>query len=430
MSPFMALCPIQPDEAAGLTTHLRALDPGPFDAMPRTHFARFVVIEDLPNDPAQPKADQLVEPYLLFTATFDGPVDSYLDELCARPDIQRVFGACIGLTGMLKAYLLHNEVPPGLFYAPYGHATRQQVEAALQANPGASGWASTVPVERLHTDRLKRLLAAQQDDTRCMHPDEIGVCKATMIPLPERPEWAKHGVLARHAEIPCTLRYSTQDGIVGVAVMFDHAQFSEPVSDIIAVAGRAFFFQDVGQVTEAKRLQATRFGAVRAFVPSLNPRRIRWRAIRNLLVARRASAKIRNPLDGVLCSLVAFDHGGTILRWQIAPLNPTGSGRGTGRREALADSVAGPPVTLVLSAQVQTDPVKMPADDPTVPWPERLSPFIPVAHLVTHPGQELQDGSRMRVQLHGGQGSIGRAREVIYPALQEIRLGQSGDEPG
>jgi hypothetical protein len=31
--------------------------------------------------------------------------------------------------------------------------------------------------------------------------------------------------------------------------------------------------------------------------------------------------------------------------------------------------------------QVQTDPHRMPIEDATVKWPERLSPYLPVAHL-------------------------------------------------
>lgn len=64
----------------------------------------------------------------------------------------------------------------------------------------------------------------------------------------------------------------------------------------------------------------------------------------------------------------------------------------------------------------------MPVEDPTVRWDERVSPFRPVAQLVLLGGQTPFDGHGLKARLQGGQGAMGRAREKVYPALQEIRL--------
>ena len=48
--------------------------------MARTHIGRWLILDDLPHDPAAPH-DHLDLQYLLFTSAFDGDLDSYLDEL-------------------------------------------------------------------------------------------------------------------------------------------------------------------------------------------------------------------------------------------------------------------------------------------------------------------------------------------------------------
>lgn len=132
---LMVLTPIRPGREAELRAALEALD-APLDRVPRTHFARLMIIPDMPV-PAGVR-DPLDGPYLLFTANFDGDVDSWLDELAVaiEPDAQEIWGRCIGCPqpaegAALKAYLWRNQLDSGVVFAAYGQASVEQIRGAL-----------------------------------------------------------------------------------------------------------------------------------------------------------------------------------------------------------------------------------------------------------------------------------------------------------
>lgn len=133
------LTPIAPHAEDALRATLARFEHegSPFGDLGRTHFARWVVIEDFVNDPSQPTEDHLACHYLLFSATLDGELDSYLDALCAKDWAAEVWGACIGAPGpsqraALKAYLKHNQIDTGLFFCAYPDARVEHVLRALE----------------------------------------------------------------------------------------------------------------------------------------------------------------------------------------------------------------------------------------------------------------------------------------------------------
>ena len=90
----------------------------------------------MPDD--EPGPDRLAGPYLLFTASFDGPLDTYLDELCDElaAEAQEIWGRCAAAPqppagAPLKAYLRAHHQTTGFFVAAYPDATVGQVRAAL-----------------------------------------------------------------------------------------------------------------------------------------------------------------------------------------------------------------------------------------------------------------------------------------------------------
>jgi len=141
-SGFQAMTPIAPGKEDELRAYLEAMhDAGsPLAKLPRTHMGRFVIVEDFHNDPSwgQRKEEHLDLPYLIFTSNLDGDIDSYLDELCEvlAPEAPEIWGRCVGCPepaqgAALKAYLKHNQIDCGFFYAAYGSATVPRVKAAL-----------------------------------------------------------------------------------------------------------------------------------------------------------------------------------------------------------------------------------------------------------------------------------------------------------
>jgi hypothetical protein len=132
------LTPITPGREDELRATLARFEAegSPFAQLGRTHFARWVVLEDFVNDPSQPTEDHLCCRYLLFSATLDGELDSYLNLLCASDWAAGVWGACIGAPEPLegpafKAYLRHNQIDTGLFFSAYPDARVEHVQRAL-----------------------------------------------------------------------------------------------------------------------------------------------------------------------------------------------------------------------------------------------------------------------------------------------------------
>jgi hypothetical protein len=140
-SGFLAMTPIKPGEEAALRAYLegfRERGERPFQAVARTHMARFVIVTDFHNDPKwkQRKEEHLAVPTLCFSSNLDGDIDSYLDVLAKgmAKHVPEIWGRCIGgpkdAKG-LKAYLKHNQIDCGFFYAAYGQATVPEVKASI-----------------------------------------------------------------------------------------------------------------------------------------------------------------------------------------------------------------------------------------------------------------------------------------------------------
>jgi hypothetical protein len=135
------MTPIAPGEEDGLRAYLEGLEEqgSPFARLPRTHFGRWVIVPKFVPDPSQRRDEDLGGPWLLFSSTFDGDVDSYLDELGRdlEDEAARIWGSCIGAPqpargAALKPYLLHNQIDTGLFFSAYPDATVQKVRASLE----------------------------------------------------------------------------------------------------------------------------------------------------------------------------------------------------------------------------------------------------------------------------------------------------------
>lgn len=133
--------PIIADRLSRLEATLAHLPrrPSPVARLGATHFARFVIVPDFVSDASQPAPESLPSPYLLFSATFDGTLDGYLNDLCQElaAEAQEIWGCCMGAPQpargtALKAYLQHNQIQTGLFFSAYPDADVATVTAALR----------------------------------------------------------------------------------------------------------------------------------------------------------------------------------------------------------------------------------------------------------------------------------------------------------
>ena len=146
------LTPIAPGAEPDLRAYLESLraGPSPLARLPRTHFGRWVIVPDFVSD-GERGPDRLASPYLLFTACFDGPLDSYLDELCSAlaPEAPAIWGRCAGapqppLGAALKAYLRAHQATTGFFVAAYPQATVGEVRRALAQREDVIAFARSV----------------------------------------------------------------------------------------------------------------------------------------------------------------------------------------------------------------------------------------------------------------------------------------------
>ena len=133
---LMVLTPIRPGASDELRAVLEGLEESPFARVPRTHFARLMIVPDMPVP--RGVQDPLDGPYLLLTANFDGDVGTWLDELAQRlgPEAHEIWGRCIGCPdpasgAALKAYLWRNQLDSGVVFAAYGQASVEQIRGAL-----------------------------------------------------------------------------------------------------------------------------------------------------------------------------------------------------------------------------------------------------------------------------------------------------------
>jgi hypothetical protein len=135
------LTPILEDRVSALAAHLDTF--GPEDASPLarvagTHFARWVIIEDVVYEGGRQRRDALKASRLLFTSNFDGPLDAHLEALRTElgDDADAVWGHCAGYPGRadppaFAAYFRNHQVESALFFGAYGDHTVAEVHANL-----------------------------------------------------------------------------------------------------------------------------------------------------------------------------------------------------------------------------------------------------------------------------------------------------------
>ena len=132
------IAPVAHGEEERLRAYLEALHPSPLARLPRTHFGRWVLVPQLATEPSQRRPEQLRTAQLIFSVSFDGERDTYLDELCEliADEACEIWRHCPGSGSArgaeLKAYLLRHQIRTGLFFAAYPKATVQRVRRAVE----------------------------------------------------------------------------------------------------------------------------------------------------------------------------------------------------------------------------------------------------------------------------------------------------------
>ncbi|WP_222262817.1 catalase family protein [Modestobacter marinus] len=275
----------------------------------------------------------------------------------------------------------------------------------------------------------------------------FGVLRGEFTVLPDLPEHLREGLFAAPREYPAWVRFSgpgpfappdLEDlgqcsvaikvmGVDGPKLMPDE----ERTQDLILVSPASFVTPDI---RENSRMQKW----VRAKAPLgylLDPP---GRHLLHLAMQLLYSPMHANPLEVQYYSNVPFLLGeGRAVEYSLRPKR-----RGRTRipahptenylREAMVRTLARGDWEMDFMVQVQTDPHRMPIEDATVKWPERLSPYVPVARLRL-PAQRFYSDAQLAfadvlrynpwhsLPEHRPLGNSNRARRRMYAELAQLR---------
>src|SRR5579883_1672458 len=108
------------------------------------------------------------------------------------------------------------------------------------------------------------------------------------------------------------------------------------------------------------------------------PNPLKWRLHEFGITQAIQRKKIINPLTIQYWSMVPYQFGSLAAKYTVKPTsNADISVDRTAKHylhEAMKQHLAKQPASFDFMVQLQTDPVKMPIEDPTIAWDERLSP--------------------------------------------------------
>lgn len=135
---FTAILPGREEDVRRTIEGLPRGPESPFAALEHVHLARLQIFDHLVYQGEPQKPDRLRSNYLVFTASFNGELDTVLDAICERIPAEAAswWGLCVGFPGTddraaFRAWIGHNQIPTHLFSSPYPTATVADVRESL-----------------------------------------------------------------------------------------------------------------------------------------------------------------------------------------------------------------------------------------------------------------------------------------------------------
>jgi hypothetical protein len=275
----------------------------------------------------------------------------------------------------------------------------------------------------------------------------FGVVRAHFEVLPDLPAHLRHGIFAKPATYKTWVRlagpgpYAPPDledygqcsigikvmGVPGPKLMDDETA----TQDLILVSPASFVTPNVRENAKLQRhVRAKR--SVLYFINPLDP---------HLLASAMQflySPVHSSPLETRYYSNVPFLLGeGQAVQYSLRPQSRERTkipARPSPNylHEAMVNTLAQRDWTFDFMVQRQTDPHRMPIEDATVKWPERISPYVPVAEL-TIPAQQFDYDDQMAfadnlsynpwhsLEAQRPLGNQNRARREMYWELSRLR---------
>lgn len=275
----------------------------------------------------------------------------------------------------------------------------------------------------------------------------FGVLRGEFTVRPELPPDLARGLFAEARSYPAWVRFSgpgpyappdLEDlgqcsvaikvmGVPGPKLMADESE----TQDLILVSPASFVTPNIRENAKLQRWVRAKAPIGYAVAPGDTH-------LLHLMMQLLYSPMHANPLEIPYYSNVPFLLGeGQAVQYSLRPTSPPRS-RIPARpsenylRDAMVRTLAEREVTFDFMVQVQTDPHLMPVEDATVKWPERLSPYVPVATLRL-PVQRFDSDAQLAfadvlrynpwhsLPEHRPLGNSNRARRRMYEELAELR---------
>lgn len=287
---------------------------------------------------------------------------------------------------------------------------------------------------------------------RGQHPKQHGCVKATFAVQDGLPEAYRHGIFREPRSYEALIRFSngaeyddTKADVHGMAIKLlgiegepvcDGA-VGGPTQDFIMLDVPVFFIRNVADfvpfMEDFRTLKSPglSLGKMCVLLKALFSPDYRFRML------RAARKKIDSPLRVQYWSTTPYELGSVAMKFSARPdfwTMPTMriSGGKDRLRLAMSAHLQSHEVRFDFLVQLQTDPVRMPIEDPTVAWDEEVSPYQAVATILIPP-QEFESEEQMAfgenltftpwhaLAEHRPLGGINRARKRVYADIARRR---------
>jgi hypothetical protein len=275
----------------------------------------------------------------------------------------------------------------------------------------------------------------------------FGVLRGELTVLSEVPSHLRRGLFAEPKSYPVWVRFSGP-GPYAPPDLEDFGQCSVAIKvmgvpgdkllddehatqDLILVSPASFVTPDIRENAKLQRWVRAKASLVYAVKPGDSH-------LLHLFMQLLYAPVHANPLEVQYYSNVPFLLGeGQAVEYSLKPVRKGGSKipvhpSENYLREAMARTLTEGDWAMDFMVQVQTDPHLMPIEDATVKWPERLSPYVPVARL-TLPRQRFDSDDQLAfadvlrynpwhsLAEHRPLGNSNRARRRMYAELAALR---------
>jgi len=268
---------------------------------------------------------------------------------------------------------------------------------------------------------------------RAQHPKAHGCARAVSTVLGGLTAELRQGLFRTPCSHDAWVRFSSSSPL-----MTPDTKRDAQAQDFVLANSDALFVRNAKDYAAFARALAG--GKLLSFFFGLNPLRCRLREMSNMLTA--VGKRISSPLQARYWSQTPYRLGAVAVKYSARPASDTQDPAPDAPgpdflKEALTATLLREEVVFDFLVQTQADPVRMPAEDPTVAWDERVSPFRRGATL-RFPVQECDTPERHlfaenlsftpwhSLTEHRPLGSTNRIRRQVYATISGIRRARNG----